>query len=143
MRLAGGLVVLLMTVILAVTTAKSYATTCWHWSKTPLPPNYSMFSCCQSCWAVVNWDYATKPGDDTCVPGPDGAGFGFASCQSSGSDTTVQTVQSGYTVFAGSYSGSCQCQLCEMTWKSYVTGTINVTNTWTVLSGGLTCMPEK
>ena len=150
-RVAGGLLVLLMTAVLAVATVKSYATwewnsgSCWHLSKTPIIP-YHMFSCCGCCSAIIPWDYYTSPGSDVCASGPDSNGYGFVSCQTLTKDETVQT---GYTVYGGncnygcsSIEGLCAC-LCNMTCTYHVTGTATVPVGYTVVSEGLGCYPEN
>jgi hypothetical protein len=147
-RLAGGLMVLLMTAILAVTTAKSYAWewyggTCWHMgsTKTPIIP-YTWFSCCSSCSAQIPWDvsFGPEPGYTySCVSGPDSNGYGYASCQILSADETVQT---GYTWYIGGCPSACPA-LCNMTSKFYVTGTTTIPKGYAVLSGNLTCQPEN
>ena len=157
-RLAGGLLVLLMTAILAVATAKSYAWEwygngqCWHIGslENRISP-YSMFNCCGSCYAVIPWyvSIGPEPGDTYfCVSGPDSNGYGYASCQTLSEDETVQT---GYSICIGTCSSSQNCGIingqcacwCNMTDTFYVTGTTTVPKGYTFLSGGLECYPEN
>jgi hypothetical protein len=118
-RLAGGLVVLLMTVILAVTTAKSYA--CWYITGSS---QGVVLTCGHSCWAMLDWSDPTFVGDGlSCVQSPAGSGtYGYEFC---GQSVEVKTVETGYTIFYGSCHGGDLCT-GAITQRDCVTGTKNV-----------------
>jgi len=164
MRLAGGLAVLLMTVIMAVATAKSYA---WEWYGGPCSHlrNYlggvgcdlqGGLTCAQCCWLQCPWCQETA--GDQCVSGPDKNGYGFQYCNVYSGTTTIEC---GVTTWYGSCDGSSVPYTSPGVWSypggppTYVSGCVNVcrydttyppvtiTTGTSVVSGGLTCYPEN
>jgi hypothetical protein len=132
-RLAGGLLVLLMTVIMAVATAKSYATTCWHAGAVAAAgaPCAVYPTCCTSCFGYILWCCGRDEGysGNTCAVGPDKDGYGFQTCTAvGGKPTTVE---------------------CGVTWLMGCGPSVNVPwgysyrETGVILSGPLTCQPES
>jgi hypothetical protein len=140
-RLAGGLAVLLMTAILAVTTAKSYAT-CWHDAQqggsVGVPcgqaPNCSVNSCC----GYALWCCMPPAAPSYCAQGPDLAGYGFQCCTNYAISSKVQC---GYTTMIGSCTGG---GCANVVVQNYPDQSYTVFGTALgVLSGGLTCQPEN
>jgi hypothetical protein len=139
-RLAGGLLVLLMTAILAVATVKSYAQ-CWH-AAVPvngtgceIPP-----SCCNSCCGYILW--CCGGADITCASGPDNNGWGFAKCQEMSSSGPVEC---GYTALVGQCTGGVPCNYgscIKIGAYPVATGSQTLGASWAVFSGGL-CQPEN
>jgi hypothetical protein len=140
-RLAGGLAVLLMTAILAVTTAKSYAT-CWH---LVLDHDNCVYSAIPNCWlnscTGFRYWYCAPQGDvimsspSPCKWGPGLDGYGFANCTTYPDEIKVEN---GYTSIVGSCMGSgCVNVVCT----PHVTGTLTLLGGSGVISGSLTCQP--
>ena len=139
-RLAGGLLVLLMTAILAIATAKSYA--CFHLPNMTIGVMCNTLTCCTSCQQTCPWcsDGGPAPGNP-CLQGPDSRGYGFANCDWFSKPTAVQC---GYT----SWTGSCPspfggCVGCVNVIQQNFPTTVNVDRGDAMLHGGLTCIPEN
>jgi len=147
-RLAGGLMVLLMTAIMAIATAKSYAWEyysgeCWHVSYAPAGSNCGgvPITCGNCCWGVYYWccglDDVDVLGDSNCVRGPDSSsGYGFAYCQSG---MTNLTIQCGCTITVG----RCRDGGCVNLVSHQSTWAETIGNGGAFLYGGLTCYPEN
>jgi hypothetical protein len=150
-RLAGGLLVLLMTAILAVATAKSYAQNCWHVTSSKNPTNSIIpyvIGCCSCCSAMIPWSIVVQDDPEAhCVYGPDKNGYGFASCQTS--PTGSKTIETGYTWLGGNcaygcvHSGQCGCA-CNITWRQdVITSKTTTIKDEVALTGGMTCWPGE
>ena len=167
-RLAGGLLVLLMTAILAIATVKSYAWEwyggqCWHLKLPPIftgtPSGWTcsvLPTCCTSClgYASMCCENLYTGAGKNCVGGPDPAGYGFANCQQGTSNAAVQCTT---IVYSGQFPGMCtgtnnpqqaivcaQPQGCQIFAEICVsTGSTTGSTDLSFLSGPLMCVPEQ